>query len=378
MARPKCSPVDDDTWSRNMSAKKIYERAAADAQTASWKRFCSAQDREIIWDGVYRVARDTGRSQENILLKDDSGRVYNPDESAVLLADTFFLDGQVDPDDPYHTEIRRRTEGSDCPPEASDILSGMDPPISELELKMALKEFNPKKAPRINGFTSDIYQAAILRDPGIVSSLGKVLTAGILPSGVEGSGHKSDTESRKGRLFPSEVIWFYRPSLCNGQNRGKNVRLPHQMAYHAEAASETVCGVHEGDFEGFYTKLDSRSNLLESRPGLPTRKLGDLADDVVLMFSGESASTLEVETNRALANVKDWGDRNILRFAPSKTNAMALTKKLKFDVPIIYISNTEIALVDEICLLGFTIDKRLTFTPHVAKRVKRLPTYIKA
>ncbi|GBP96455.1 hypothetical protein EVAR_48118_1 [Eumeta japonica] len=74
-----------------VSAKKIYERAAADAQTASWKRFCSAQDREIIWDGVYRVARDTGRSQENILLKDDSGRVYNPDESAVLLADTFFL-----------------------------------------------------------------------------------------------------------------------------------------------------------------------------------------------------------------------------------------------------------------------------------------------
>ncbi|GBP68557.1 hypothetical protein EVAR_53975_1 [Eumeta japonica] len=57
------------------------------------------------------------------------------------------------------------------------------------------------------------------------------------------------------------------------------------------------------------------------------------ADDVVLMFSGQSASALEAETNRALAHVRDWGDRNKLRFAPSKTNAMVLTRKLKFDVP---------------------------------------------
>ncbi|GBP97448.1 Putative 115 kDa protein in type-1 retrotransposable element R1DM [Eumeta japonica] len=37
------------------------------------------------------------------------------------------------------------------------------------------------------------------------------------------------------------------------------------------------------------------------------------ADDVVLMFSGQSASALEAETNRALAHVRDWGDRNKLR-----------------------------------------------------------------
>ncbi|GBP61363.1 hypothetical protein EVAR_50845_1 [Eumeta japonica] len=33
-------------------------------------------------------------------------------------------------------------------------------------------------------------------------------------------------------------------------------------------------------------------------------------DDVVLMFSLQSASALEAETNRAPAHVKDWGDRN--------------------------------------------------------------------
>ncbi|GBP90788.1 Putative 115 kDa protein in type-1 retrotransposable element R1DM [Eumeta japonica] len=108
------------------------------------------------------------------------------------------------------------------------------------------------------------------------------------------------------------------------------------------------------------------------------QELGDLgvyvqafADDVVLMFSGQSASVLEAEANRALAHVSGWGDRNKLRFAPSKTNAMVLTKKLKFDVPTICMGHTTIALVDEIRLLGLTIDKRLTFVPHVSKACKK-------
>ncbi|GBP92227.1 Putative 115 kDa protein in type-1 retrotransposable element R1DM [Eumeta japonica] len=95
------------------------------------------------------------------------------------------------------------------------------------------------------------------------------------------------------------------------------------------------------------------------------------------MFSGQSASALEAETNRALAHVRDWGDRNKLRFAPSKTNAMVLTRKLKFDVPVIRMGNTEIALVDEIRLLGLTIDKGLTFIPHVAKACKRAASIYK-
>ncbi|GBP96472.1 hypothetical protein EVAR_48135_1 [Eumeta japonica] len=44
-----------------------------------------------------------------------------------------------------------------------------------------------------------------------------------------------------------------------------------------------------------------------------------------------------------------------------ETNAMVLTRKLKFDVPVIRMGNTEIALVDEIRLLGLTIDKGLTY-----------------
>ncbi|GBP45066.1 Putative 115 kDa protein in type-1 retrotransposable element R1DM [Eumeta japonica] len=50
---------------------------------------------------------------------------------------------------------------------------------------------------------------------------------------------------------------------------------------------------------------------------------------------------------------------------------MVLTKKLKFDVSITRMGNTQIALVGEIRLLGLTIDQRLTFTPHVAKACKK-------
>ncbi|GBP97792.1 Retrovirus-related Pol polyprotein from type-1 retrotransposable element R1 [Eumeta japonica] len=72
-------------------AKEVYERAAADAQTTSWKRFCTAQDRESVWDGIYRVIRNTGRNREDVLLINDSGQTCSPNESAVLLANTFFF-----------------------------------------------------------------------------------------------------------------------------------------------------------------------------------------------------------------------------------------------------------------------------------------------
>ncbi|GBP21028.1 Retrovirus-related Pol polyprotein from type-1 retrotransposable element R1 [Eumeta japonica] len=90
-----------------VQAKEVYERAAAEAQTASWKRFCSAQDGESLWDGIYRVIRETGKNREDILLQTDSGLVLSPNESATLLAETFF------PDDRSILTIRitRKSEG---------------------------------------------------------------------------------------------------------------------------------------------------------------------------------------------------------------------------------------------------------------------------
>ncbi|GBP68556.1 Probable RNA-directed DNA polymerase from transposon X-element [Eumeta japonica] len=134
-----------------------------------------------VWDGIYRVIRNTGRNREDVLLINDSGQTCSPNESAVLLANTFFPDDRVDTDGPYHTELRRRTDGSIRPPEASDILSEMDPPFTGAEVKWPLRHSIPK-APGIDGFTSDICQAAILRDLGLFLAMAnKCLQLGYFP-----------------------------------------------------------------------------------------------------------------------------------------------------------------------------------------------------
>ncbi|GBP05731.1 hypothetical protein EVAR_91925_1 [Eumeta japonica] len=82
-------------------------------------------------------------------IKTDSGQVIGPDRSATLLAETFFPDDRVDTDDPYHTE-----------------------------------------APGIDGFTSDICQAAIFRDLGLFLAMAnKCLELGYFPS-LEGGGNQ--------------------------------------------------------------------------------------------------------------------------------------------------------------------------------------------
>ncbi|GBP47015.1 Retrovirus-related Pol polyprotein from type-1 retrotransposable element R1 [Eumeta japonica] len=181
-AHPKCGPGRREYVVGKYVAREVYERAVAEAQTASWKRFCSAQDGESLWDGIYRVIRETGKNREDVLLKTDSGQVIGPDESATLLAETFFPDDRADTDDPYHTEVRRRTDGSSQPPEASGDLPGVDPPFTGAEIRFALKAFHPRKAPGIDGFTLDICQAAIFRDLGLFLAMAnKCLELGYFP-----------------------------------------------------------------------------------------------------------------------------------------------------------------------------------------------------
>ncbi|KAJ8704202.1 hypothetical protein PYW07_013496 [Mythimna separata] len=52
-----------------VTAKNKYTLAATEAATASWREFCTRQDRESMWDGIYRVLRKTARRQENTLLR---------------------------------------------------------------------------------------------------------------------------------------------------------------------------------------------------------------------------------------------------------------------------------------------------------------------
>ncbi|GBP93126.1 hypothetical protein EVAR_68641_1 [Eumeta japonica] len=50
---------------------------------------------------------------------------------------------------------------------------------------------------------------------------------------------------------------------------------------------------------------------------------------------------------------------------------MVLTKKLKYDDPVVHMNGEQISLVGEIRLLGLTIDRKLMFISHVAKACKK-------
>ncbi|XP_045451569.1 uncharacterized protein LOC123660556 [Melitaea cinxia] len=95
------------------------------------------------------------------------------------------------------------------------------------------------------------------------------------------------------------------------------------------------------------------------------------ADDVVLLFEGETALEIERRANAALERVRAWGQSNKLRFAPHKTNAMLVTRKLKYDTPRLRMGGIDVVLLSEIKLLGVVIDHKLTFNAHVANVCKR-------
>ncbi|XP_046976629.1 uncharacterized protein LOC124542783 [Vanessa cardui] len=90
------------------------------------------------------------------------------------------------------------------------------------------------------------------------------------------------------------------------------------------------------------------------------------ADDIVLVFAGETALEIERQANAALGFAHEWGVANKMKFAPHKTCAMILTNKLKYDTPRLSMAGVRIGMSDEIKILGLTIDRKLTFNSHVA------------
>ena len=95
------------------------------------------------------------------------------------------------------------------------------------------------------------------------------------------------------------------------------------------------------------------------------------ADDILLVFSGDTALEIERQANAALARVRTWGIKNRLNFAPHKTCAMVLTRKLKYDVPRLSMGGVGIGMSQEIRILGLIIDSKLTFNTHITSACKK-------
>lgn len=435
-------------------AKHTYTTAATEAATAGWKEFCSKQDRESMWDGIYRVLRKTAKRQDDALLRNTTGETLSPEQSADLLAQTFYPDDSTDAEQPYHTALRRLAEE-----ENPQGLSADDPPFTTAELEMVLQKQNPKKAPGPDGLTADICTAAIncdrevflaiankclslarfpkqwkvahvciLRKPGkddytspksyrpigLLSVLGKIVEKllvgriqwhflqtlntnqyGFMPQrGTEDAlyalmGHiRAEIKAKKIVLLISLDIegafdnaWW--PALKREmviKNCPKNIYAlvasyledRNIRVNYARATSEkgTTKGCVQGSIAGptFWNLiLDSLLHKMDRR-GVHCQAF---ADDVVLVFSDFTAGPLQQSANDTLDIVSEWGIKNKLRFAAHKTKAMVLTKKLKYDVPVLYMSGTRLNLVKEVKLLGLTIDSKLTFNAHVSATCKK-------
>lgn len=142
-----------------IQAKELYELEAKKAQTTSWKKFCEKQDRESMWDGIYRVIGcTTNRTEDTPLVH--NGKILEGKEAASLLAEIFYPEDEEKCDNEDHRQMRihanrvnGESHGETC-----------DPPFTAEELRWAALSFNPKKAPGLDGLTADICSAAITLD----------------------------------------------------------------------------------------------------------------------------------------------------------------------------------------------------------------------
>lgn len=106
-------------------------------------------------------------------------------------------------------------------------------------------------------------------------------------------------------------------------------------------------------------------------------KLITFADDALLLVRNieGTGSSLSRTANSALDKLFKWGYDNKLNFNPSKTTAMVVTKKRKYEEPKLLINNQDIEIVKAIKYLGVIIDSKLTFREHfnhLASKAKKL------
>lgn len=437
-----------------LEEKEKYEKAVEKAQTESWKEFCGKQDREGVWEGIYRVIGRTAKRKEDLPLQKD-GAALDAHESAQLLAETFYPEDREEDDNVEHRQTREQAK------RANDLshAESHDPPFTLRELDHAARTFNPKKAPGADGFTADICVQAINCDTDFFLSLvNKCLALNYFPKAWK---EATVVVLRKPGKETYSVPKSYRPIgllpvLGKIYEKMLVARLkyhvlpkisPRQYGFMPQKSTEdslytlmqhirmkldqkkiiTMVSLDiEGAFDSAWwpaikvrlAEADCPVNLrrvidsyltdrqvnvryagvVHSRntnkgcvqgsiggpilwnllldPLLRELETGGsycqaFADDIVLIFDGDTSSEIERRAGAALEHVLAWGVMNRLKFAPHKTCAMVITRRLKYDTPRLSMGGISIGMSQEMKLLGLTIDRKLTFNTHVAAACKK-------
>ncbi|XP_073965598.1 uncharacterized protein [Choristoneura fumiferana] len=95
-----------------LKARTEYKEAIEAAITASWKQFCTKQDRDTVWSGAYRIlskcAAGGGGVEARLRSPAGGGTPLDEEQSAELLAQTFYPDDNPEEDTPSQSERRER------------------------------------------------------------------------------------------------------------------------------------------------------------------------------------------------------------------------------------------------------------------------------
>ncbi|CAF4950838.1 unnamed protein product [Pieris macdunnoughi] len=124
-----------------LKEKEEYEKMIMEAKTESWRNFCTRQEREGMWQGIYRVVNHTTKRVEDIPLI-ANGKYCDSRESAMLLAETFYPPDEPSEDTEEQKRVRADAEGANDGSRNNDI---QDPPFTNFELERAVNSFNPKR-----------------------------------------------------------------------------------------------------------------------------------------------------------------------------------------------------------------------------------------
>lgn len=438
-----------------LEALESYKDSIITTRTSAWKKYCTNQERDTMWEQVYKSILATGRHGD-ILLKDQSGRTLNPSESATLLAETFYPEDDDSADSREQATLRKRTQDY-----VTALLNRLGPgpvrvrPFQSFELQNVVRKLGRKKAPGLDGFTADICERVIhytgglflaaankclelgcfprvwkvavirivpkpLKDDysrvkayrpiGLLPVFGKILeklftvrvmwhlgSRGLLSSRQYGFMPQKSTEDA---LFDAmEIIkkgmddkklvavvsldiegafdgawWPFikaqliakdcPPDLLLLINSYLSERMVRVQYAGVQIPKTTTKGCIQGSTCGPLMWNIQLDPLLRDAATLEAH-IQAFADDILVIATAKTTAELSRKVNCALHRVAEWGRSSNMNFAAHKTQAIIVTRKNKYEDPQFSLNGVNIAISDELKVLGLTIDSRLTFKSHV-------------